>query len=95
AYIAAMPSRRIAYLHMAGHDEQGASLKIDTHGAPVCDPVWELLAHAYACHGERPTLLERDFNLPPLSELYAETDRIRELQRRSGEAQLRSLGYGT
>ena len=93
--IAAMPSRRIAYLHMAGHDEQGASLKIDTHGAPVCDPVWELLAHAYACHGERPTLLERDFNLPPLSELYAETDRIRELQRRSGEAQLRSLGYGT
>ncbi|VFT11620.1 Protein of uncharacterised function (DUF692) [Pseudomonas aeruginosa] len=62
-----MPSRRIAYLHMAGHDEQGASLKIDTHGAPVCDPVWELLAHAYACHGERPTLLERDFNLPPLS----------------------------
>ena len=59
------------------------------------DPVWELLVHAYARHGERPTLLERDFNLPPPSELYAETDRIRELQRRSGEAQLRSLGYGT
>ena len=51
AYIAAMPSRRIAYLHMAGHDEQGASLKIDTHGAPVCDPVWELLADVYKRQG--------------------------------------------
>ncbi len=80
---------------MAGHDRRGASLKIDTHGAPVCDRSWELLAHAYACHGERPTLLERDFNLRHWARLYAETDRIRELLRRGGEAQLRSLGYST
>ncbi|ERI52589.1 hypothetical protein N878_18465, partial [Pseudomonas sp. EGD-AK9] len=62
AYIAALPSERIAYLHVAGHYDQAADLKIDTHGAPVIDPVWALLAHAYARHGVRPTLLERDFN---------------------------------
>jgi uncharacterized protein len=80
AYISAMPSERIAYLHVAGHLDQAADLKIDTHGAPVDDPVWALLAHSYAVHGIRPTLLERDFNFPPVAELYAEVERIRRLQ---------------
>jgi uncharacterized protein (UPF0276 family) len=80
AYVAAMPSERIAYLHVAGHYDQAADLKIDTHGAPVIDPVWALLAHAYERHGVRPTLLERDFNFPPLAELYAELAQIRRLQ---------------
>ncbi len=82
-YIAAMPSQRIAYLHVAGHLEQSAELKIDTHGAAVDDPVWALLAHAYAAHGVRPTLLERDFNFPPMAELYGEVGRIRALQQES------------
>lgn len=60
--------------------DQAADLKIDTHGAPVDDPVWALLAHAYAVHGVRPTLLERDFNFPPLAGLYAEVGHIRVLQ---------------
>ena len=80
AYIAAMPSERIAYLHVAGHYDQAADLKIDTHGAPVIDPVWALLSSAYVQHGVRPTLLERDFNFPPLAELYAELAHIRGLQ---------------
>lgn len=80
AYIAAMPSERIAYLHVAGYLEQSAELKIDTHGALVDDPVWALLAHAYATHGVRPTLLERDFNFPPIAELYGEVGCIRALQ---------------
>lgn len=84
AYIAAMPSERIAYLHMAGHDDQGPNLKIDSHGAPVCDPVWALLEHSYAVHGVRPTLLERDFNIPPIDELYAELEQIRLRQRGQG-----------
>ncbi|MDG1582749.1 DUF692 domain-containing protein [Pseudomonas sp. GOM6] len=83
-YVAAMPSERIAYLHMAGHFDESAQLKIDTHGAPVCDPVWDLLRHCYATHGVRPTLLERDFNFPPVSELYAEVARIRTLQQEAG-----------
>ena len=75
-----MPSERIAYLHVAGHYDQEADLKIDTHGAPVIDPVWVLLSSAYAQHGVRTTLLERDFNFPPLTELYAELAHIRRLQ---------------
>lgn len=80
AYIAAMPRERIAYLHVAGHFDQAADLKIDSHGAPVIDPVWALLGETYARHGVRPTLLERDFNFPPIAELYAELERIRGLQ---------------
>lgn len=84
AYIQAMPAERIAYLHMAGHYDESADLKIDTHGAPVCDPVWALLKQTYTLHGVRPTLLERDFNFPPLAELYAEVAQIRTLQKEAG-----------
>lgn len=91
AYLAAMPSERIAYLHVAGHYDEAPGLKIDTHGAAVADPVWSLLAQTYALHGVRPTLLERDFNFPPLSELYTEVEGIRRLQARAEALQ----GYGT
>ena len=81
AYIAAMPSERIAYLHVAGHYDQAADLKIDTHGAPVSHPVWELLAETYRHFGPRPTLLERDFNLPALDVLAQE---VAQIARRQG-----------
>lgn len=80
AFLARMPSARIASYHVAGHHDEAADLKIDTHGAEVRDDVWELLAEAYRLHGVRPTLLERDFNLPPLHELLEEVQRIRSLQ---------------
>jgi uncharacterized protein len=80
AYIDALPSERVAYIHIAGHYREAEDLIVDTHGAAVIDPVWRLLAHAYARHGLRPTLLERDFNFPPLPELVAELDAIRGLQ---------------
>lgn len=79
-FIRAMPSSRIAYMHIAGHFDAEPGLKIDSHGAPVIDPVWRLLQLAYAEHGVRPTLLERDFNFPPLAELYAEVAQIRTMQ---------------
>ena len=79
-YISAMPSTRIAYLHMAGHFDAEPNLKIDSHGAPIIDPVWALLEHTYQCHGVRPTLLERDFNMPPLEELQRELQQIRHYQ---------------
>lgn len=79
-FIDAMPSTRIASLHIAGHYDEAEDLKVDTHGAPVKDAVWELLAHAYRVHGLRPTLLERDFNFPPLPMLLMEVQRIRDLQ---------------
>jgi uncharacterized protein (UPF0276 family) len=80
-FLAAMPTARVAQYHIAGHFDEADDLKIDTHGAPVKDDVWALLDHAYALHGVRPTLLERDFNFPPLSVLLGEVERIRELQR--------------
>lgn len=82
-FIAAMPGERIACYHVAGHFDEAEDLKIDTHGMPVIGEVWALLAFAYATHGSRPTLLERDFNFPPLAELLGEVARIRALQARA------------
>lgn len=82
AFIDALPHARIAWIHLAGHYNEAPDLIVDTHGAPVIDPVWALLEHAYARFGSVPTLVERDFNFPPIDELLAEVERIRELQAR-------------
>ncbi len=79
-FIARMPTPRIASYHVAGHYDEAEDLKVDTHGAPVKSDVWSLLEHAYRLHGVHPTLLERDFNFPPLPELLGEVERIRALQ---------------
>ncbi|GAB2619698.1 HvfB family MNIO-type RiPP peptide maturase [Novilysobacter erysipheiresistens] len=76
-FLRALPGERVAYIHVAGHFDEADDLKIDTHGAAVSDPVWDLLAEAYREFGPRPTLLERDFNLPPLDELLGELDIVR------------------
>ena len=53
---------------------------MDTHGSDVIDPVWQLLDKAYEHFGVMPTLLERDFNIPPVNELLAEVAQIKEMQ---------------
>jgi len=75
-FLRALPGDRIAYAHIAGHYVEAEDLIVDTHGADVIDPVWDLLATAYDHFGVFPTLLERDFNLPPLPELLGEAARI-------------------
>lgn len=80
AYLQAMPAARIVYMHMAGHYREADDLVVDTHGAPVIDPVWKLLDTTYAMCGVHPTLLERDFNIPPLAELVTEVAEIARLQ---------------
>ncbi|MCD9086436.1 DUF692 domain-containing protein [Stenotrophomonas sp. SY1] len=80
AFLTRFPSQRIASYHIAGHHDEADDLKIDTHGMPVKDDVWALLNAAHALHGVRPTLLERDFNFPPLAELLDEVAHIRRLQ---------------
>lgn len=79
-FLARLPADRIASYHIAGHYDEDIDLKVDTHGAPVKSDVWSLLASAYRRFGVRPTLLERDFNFPPMRELLDETDRIRAMQ---------------
>lgn len=75
-----MPGERIAYAHIAGHYVEAEDFLVDTHGATVIDPVWKLLDKAYQIFGVFPTLLERDFNLPPLVELLKEVDTIHTVQ---------------
>jgi uncharacterized protein (UPF0276 family) len=88
AFLAAMPSARVASYHIAGHrDDAASALKIDTHGAAVADDVWDLLDAAYRLHGVRPTLLERDSQFPPLSELLHEVQRIRDAQAQATSVQ--------
>jgi len=79
-FIRALPTERIVYLHMAGHYRETVDLLVDTHGADVIDPVWTLLDATYQLHGVAPTLLERDFNIPPLADLEREVEHIARIQ---------------
>ena len=91
AYIASLPAERVVYMHMAGHYNEADDLIIDTHGADVIDPVWDLLDFTYRTLGVRPTLLERDFNIPPLAELEKEVGRIARLQSQYGASQTHAI----
>ncbi len=80
AYLAQLPLERVLYVHVAGHEIESDGLLLDTHGAPVIDPVWALLAAAYARCGPVPTCLERDANMPTLAELMDEVHHVQALQ---------------
>ncbi len=80
AFLDALPGERIAWIHVAGHYVEAPDLLVDTHGAAVIDPVWRLLERAYRNFGVRPTMVERDFNFPPLTELLDELRTIRRIQ---------------
>lgn len=79
-FLHALPGDRISYVHVAGHYNEADDLIVDTHGADVIDPVWSLLQEAYDMFGVLPTLLERDFNIPPYDELMKEVRQISEYQ---------------
>lgn len=85
-FLAGIPRARIAYGHVAGHLVEAEDLLVDTHGSAVADPVWRLLDVAYQRFGAFPTLLERDFNVPPLAILMAEVDRVAQAQARFSPA---------
>ena len=80
AFLRALPGERISYVHIAGHYNEAEDLIVDTHGADVIDPVWGLLEEAYELFGVLPTLLERDFNIPPFKKLMSEVSQIKEYQ---------------
>ena len=82
-FLLKLPKERVAYIHTAGHYIEDKDLIIDTHGADIIDPVWELLATTYEHFGVIPTLLERDFNIPPLEELIKEVDMIHHFQQQA------------
>ena len=80
SFLKSLPKERIVYAHIAGHYNEAEDLIVDTHGADVIDPVWEILDRAYETFGVLPTLLERDFNIPPLPALLQEVEHINQLQ---------------
>lgn len=85
AFIDRVDRARVVYIHIAGHSAENPRLLIDSHGAPVSEDVWDI--YKYCCQRlplNQPTLLERDFNLPPLAELQGEVAKIRAIQRDYG-----------
>ena len=89
-FLEGLPPERVAYIHVAGHHHEAEDLIIDTHGAEVIDPVWDLLDATYARLGPVPTLLERDFNFPPIEQLIAEVETINRLQAPYSRPELRA-----
>ena len=80
AFIDGVPANRIQQIHLAGHHNHGAYI-IDTHDAPVIDPVWHLYEYAIAQFGAISTMIERDDNIPPLAELVQELETARSICR--------------
>jgi uncharacterized protein (UPF0276 family) len=75
-FIAALPLHAVQQIHLAGfaedRDAAGDRLLIDTHGAPVAEAVWALYEYTMARTGPRPTLIERDQDVPAFETLQAE-----------------------
>jgi hypothetical protein len=86
-WMAKAPLERTVQIHVAGHqifDEpdfvpgsKGGTIILDTHGAPVADPVMALLGRVLPKTGPVPVILERDTNIPSLDALLAEVDALR------------------
>ena len=81
AYIDRFPADGIAEIHLGGYTPEpdpadpGQEILIDTHASSISDASWELYAYAIERFGPRPTLIEWDSDLPPLSELVIEAGR--------------------
>lgn len=75
-YLQHIPIERVYQFHLAGHTHQD-NLIIDTHDHPIADPVFDLYARAVQRFGRVSTMIERDDNIPPLSELLDELDLVR------------------
>ena len=93
-FLRQLPGDRISYIHIAGHYVEDEDLLIDTHGAPVVDTVWKLLETTYELFGVKPTLLERDFNLPPLEEMLDEIQTIHSYQEKWNHNENRNIKIG-
>lgn len=77
-YLTAIPKERVMQFHLAGHSYEN-NLIIDTHDQPISDPVFDLYARAVEHFGRVSTMIERDDNIPPLSQLLNELDHVRQI----------------
>lgn len=79
-FIDAMPNDRVAQIHLAGHSNHGNYI-VDTHDAPVIQPVWDLYSATIKKLGKVSTMIERDDNMPPFAELLAEMNQAKHIAR--------------
>ena len=95
-YLDALPAEAIGEIHLAGHgsDEGGSALLIDTHGAPIAEPVWTLYRRLVDRVGRRPTLIERDDDIPAFEVLMAERDRAHSILAATQTPSSPALGGG-
>lgn len=77
-YLDAIPKNRVQQFHLAGHSYQGDYI-IDTHDHPIIPAVWELLGHAVTRFGQVSCMVERDDNMPPLTDLLEELQYARQI----------------
>jgi uncharacterized protein (UPF0276 family) len=88
-YLSTFPLDRVKEIHLGGHDEQaddsGAPLLIDSHGAPVADPVWALYESVIATTGPLPTLIEWDNDVPAWPVLAAEARAVKAILDRAAQ----------
>lgn len=85
-FLRGVPAERVRQMHLAGHQAQG-DLLIDTHDQPVPEPVWTLFQEATRLFPNVSTMIERDGNIPSLSELENELDRARQI---AGQVQIQA-----
>lgn len=83
-FLAGLSMDRVAYIHMAGHEQVAPDLIIDTHSEAIVDPVYNLFAFAMQkIKRDVPVLLERDFNIPALQELQDEIQKLQTIKNQS------------
>ncbi len=83
-FLSNIPLWRVVQIHIAGHHEFPEGL-VDTHGAPVIDPVWDLLRWVLQRCNPCGVMLERDTYLPEFEELIPEIQQIRQIWRETGQ----------
>lgn len=90
-YLDAFPLQWIGEIHLAGHsdatDAEGRTLLIDTHGAPIADPVFAFYQWVLARTGPRPSLIERDNDVPAWPALVDEAAKAGEILEAARKAQ--------
>lgn len=77
-FLDAIPVEKIRQVHLAGPSDKGAYM-IDTHDRPVRENVWQLYEKLIQKAGPLNTLIERDENIPELSELEIEMLRAKHI----------------
>ena len=94
-FIRKLPLEKVAYIHMAGHEQVEPDLIIDTHGEDIIDPVYELFDFTTQLLNPVPVLLERDFNIPELGQLQSEIENLEHITHKNWSKHYAAEGIHT